>query len=180
MSSTISHLVITFDIEVKSSDAAPVTGLIVVVGPIFSSLRPNACCRPYINLSHNSTDRFRSQCRFRSFGIYAIKRCVLQIFMPAYQFLIYVILYNICETIKCLPDKSTLRIHRSKYYHQEMLILVFLNLPWSKERSRVRVMLFRKRKSILKFLYAPLLVVFYCLRICMEIMRTNTKISLEW
>ena len=60
MFSTISHLVITFDIEVKSSDAAPVTGLIVVVGPILSSLSPNAFCRPYINLSHNNTDRFRS------------------------------------------------------------------------------------------------------------------------
>ena len=84
MLSTISHVVITFDIEFISSDAAFVTGLIVVVGPIFSSLFPNAFCRPYINLSNNNIDRFLSECRFRSFGLYAMKRCVLKIFIPAY------------------------------------------------------------------------------------------------
>ena len=75
--STISHVVITVDIEVKSSDAASVTGLTVVVETIF--------CRPYINLSHNNIDRFRSaECRFRPLGIYGMKRCNLQIFMNAY------------------------------------------------------------------------------------------------
>ena len=82
--STISHVVITVDIEFKSSDAASVAGLRVVVETISSSSSSNAFCRPYINLSHNNIDRFRPECRFRSFGIYGMKRCILQILMSAY------------------------------------------------------------------------------------------------
>ena len=82
----MSHVVITVDIEFKSSDAAPVKGVRVVVETIFSSSSSNAFCRPYISLSHNNMDRFRSECRFRSFGIYGMKRCISQIFLSAYQF----------------------------------------------------------------------------------------------
>ena len=140
----MSHVVITVDIEFKSSDAASVAGLRVVVETISSSSSSNAFCRPYINLSHNNIDRFRSRCRFRSFGIYGMKRCILQIFMSKYQFLVSTnMIYQICQTIKLLPYESTLLILRSKQHQQEMLMLGFRNLPWSKEENRARTMLFR-------------------------------------